>query len=65
MTPGLMSLVRPPGSNTTMWVGPEVLADKPSSGKLGEFFSFVVMKGVITQRYNIGAVLGESYTCFY
>lgn len=34
-----MSLVWPPGSDTTMWVGQEVPADKGSGGKLGGSFN--------------------------
>lgn len=37
MTTGLMRLVWPPGSNTTVWAGPEVLADERSSGNFGNF----------------------------
>lgn len=34
-----MSLVWPPGSDTTMWVGQEVPIDKQSGGKLGGNFN--------------------------
>lgn len=38
-----MNLEWPPGSDTRMWVGPEVPADKRSGGKL---------EGILTFKYD-------------
>lgn len=51
MTTALMSLVWPPGSNTTMWVGQEVLMDKRSGGKFGVLVFFLIIRRYVMCDY--------------